>query len=183
MTDIYLGEISDSFIIISQNKMIEVNYTISQILKKAQFKFKIEFEEEGGIKKPKVTVSIINEIRPKKIESNFINSFPDSDIIEKVNIEPNNVNYTMNLYYSTKSKVLFVTTVTDFESYKYSRETIKMEKKEVVVAQSLFDIVICMPIRYLKDEPVILISKKFSIIPRKASFEEFIVHENSIFKE
>ena len=132
VTDINLGEISNSIIINSQNKMTKVIYTISQISKKTQLIFKIEYEEEGGIKKPKIIVSIINQSRPKKIEFKFINPQESAgDIIENVNIEPNNVNFTMSVYYSTKSKDLYVTTYTDFESYKYSTELLQEKVNEI----------------------------------------------------
>ena len=180
MTDTKLCEISDSIIIENQNRIIEVNYTILQIYKKAQFKSKIDFEEEGGIKKPKIYASIINEIRPKQIKFKFING----DIIERINIEPNNINFTMNIYFSTKSKDLYVTTFTDFESYKYSRQLILMQedlKEKCFYELGLF---ICYYIyEYTEDNPKILSAKKEIIIPKKAFIEEFIIHESNIFKE
>jgi hypothetical protein len=126
-----LGIKSDSTIVENQNQITIVNYTISQILQKTQFKVRVEYEEEGGIKKPIINLIIINESRPKKISFKFINSQGEAgDIIENVNIEPNNVNFTMNVYYSTKSKDLYVTTIIDFESYQYSTELNQKKEEE-----------------------------------------------------
>ena len=164
MTDIILDEISDSIIIENQNKIIEVNYTILQISKKAQFKFIIDYEEEGGIKKPKVTVSIINEIRPKQIKFKFINpQEAGGDIIENVNIEPNNINFTMTIYFSAKSKDLYVTTVTDFESYKYSTELIQMQQNYIEKCFYIGDFYECCYYEYIEDSPKILSAKKEKI--------------------
>ena len=180
VTITYLDEISDSIIIENQNKIIEVNYTILQISKKAQFKSKIDFEEEGGIKKPKIYVSIINEIRPKQIKFKFING----DIIERINIEPNNINFTMTVYFSTKSKDLYVTTFTDFESYKYSTEIIQMQENFIEKCLDIQGISFCYSgYEYFEDNPKILSAKRDKIIPKKTIIEEFIIHESNIFKE
>ena len=179
VTITYLDEISDSIIIENQNRIIEVNYTILQIYKKAQFKSKIDFEEEGGIKKPKIYVSIINEIRLKQIKFKFING----DIIERINIEPNNINFTMTFYFSTKSKDLYVTTFTDYESYKYSTELIQKQEKEI----KKYCFINGVPIFYINKDTEeyqkILSAKKEIIIPKKAFIEESIIHESNIFKE
>ena len=183
--DMYLGEISNSINIENQNKITEVNYAILEISKKAQFKFKIDYEEEGGIKKPKVAVSIINEIRPKQIKFKFTNKLQSvGDIIENVNIEPNNINFTMTVYFSTKSKDLYVTTVTDFESYKYSTELIQIQKKEIMEYRSIEGLSFCFfEYKYDEDNPKILSAKKEKIIPKKKFVEESIIHESNIFKK
>jgi len=184
VTNIYLGEISDSIIISNQNKITTVNYTISQISKKAQFKSKIEFEEEGGIKKPKITASIINEIMPKRIYFKFINPGNGAgDIIEKVNIVPNNVNFTMSFNFSVKSKDLHIITVTDFGSYNYTKELIQIQIISKVKCLDIQGINFCFSsIEYNEDEPIILSPLKVITIPQKVFIEESIIHESNIFE-
>ena len=183
-TDINLGKITDSFIVDNQNKITIVNYTISEISKKANFAFKIDYEEEGEIKKPIVTATIINESRPKQIEFRFIQSQElAGDIIEKVNIEPNNANFTMSIYYTTKAKDLYVTTITDFESYSYSTELVKKLVNEKDDNLNLDGInlysVYCEP----NEDEIPISSPKNKNVPRKAYVEESIVHESNLFVE
>ena len=176
MTDNNLDKISDSIIIENQNRITTVNYTISQILKKVQFKFKLEYDEEGGIKKPKLFLDIINLSRPKKIVFQFINPYGASgDIIKKINIELNNANLTMSLYYSTKSKNLYVTRFIDFESYEYSIELIQMQgdEEKCIFLEGLD---FCY-IEHTKKNPKLLSTQKGKI-PRLAFIEKFVVHEN-----
>ena len=183
VTDIDLGEISNTIIINSQNKMTKVNYTISQISKKTQLKFKIEYEEEGGIKKPKVIACIINQSRPKKIEFKLINPQESAgDIIENINIEPNDVNFTISVYYSTKSKDLYLTTYTDFESYKYSTELLQEKVNEIENCIYTNGIPLCFNYFVINgDNKKVLSSQKEKNIPRKQFTEESIVHERSLF--
>jgi len=178
-----LGEISDSTSISNQNKLTEIEYSISQISQKNQFKFKVEFEEEGEIKKPKVTASVIEGSRPKQININF----RSGNIVEKVNVEPNNINFTMNIYYTTKSKDLYVTTITDFESYKYSSEIV--EQTQELIEKCIIDedeggIEFCFEyIIYNEEHPKTLQSKIYKSIPRKTIIEESIVHESNLFDQ
>ena len=182
VTDINLGEISNSIVINSQNKITKVNYTISQILKKTQFKFKIEYEEEGGIKKPKIIVSVINQSRPKKIEFKFITPQESAgDIIENVNIEPNNVNFTMSVCYSPKSKDLYVTTATDFESYKYSIELVQQQVNEIENCIYMNGISLCFYIFEINENKKVLSSKKDKNVPGRQFTDKSIVHESSLF--
>ena len=180
-----LGEISNSISIDSQEKNTNIEYSFSQISQKTQFKFKVEFEEEGEIKKPIVTVSIIYGSRPKIIDFKFITpNDGDGDIIEKVNVEPNNVNFTMNVNFTTKSKDLYVTTITDFESYKYSTEIVQQQGNYIEKCEWLDDYYFCYYIlEYTEEYPKILSSKKYKTIPKKLIIEESHVHESNLFKQ
>jgi len=178
-----LGEISDNIEINNQNKKLNVTYFIPEISQKTQYKFSIEFEEEGEVKKPKVIASIINESKPKLLDIKFISPGNGAgDIIEKVNIEPNNVNFSMTVYYTTKSKDLFVTTMTDFESYKYSTELVQLQENNIEECYWEDDIYICYQFfEYNEENPKILSSKRYKNIPRKTITEESKVHENNLF--
>jgi hypothetical protein len=183
-TDINLDKLTNSFIVDNQNKMITVNYTISKISKKAKFKFKIEYENEGEIKKPIVTAGIINESGPKLIDFTFIQPQESAgDIIERVNIQPNNANFTMNIYYTTKTKDLYVTTITDFESYTYSKELVQ---KIIDEKEDTFEIDGIPLNSYFNGDnegEITLSSQKNKIVPRKTIIEESKVHESNLFFE
>ena len=183
-TDTNLDKLTDSFIVDNQNKITTVNFTISKISKKAKFKFKVEYENEGEIKKPIVTASIINESGPKLIDFTFIQPQESAgDIIERVNIQPNNVNFTMNIHYTTKTKDLYITSITDFESYSYSTELIQKtldEKDDTLIVDG---ITLNSYFYEDNDEEIILSSKKNKIIPRKTFTEESKVHESNLFFE
>ena len=182
--EVALGEISDSIIVGNQNKMTNVTYSIPEISQKTQFKFNVEFEEEGEIKKPKIIASVINGSKPKKLDIKFITSMNGAgDIIEKINVEPNNVNFTMSVYYTTKSKNLYVTTITDFESYKYSTELVQLQENDIEKCDWEDGIYMCYQFyEYTEDNPKILSSKKDKNIPRKTIIEESIVHESNLFE-
>ena len=160
--EVALGEISDSIIVGNQNKMTNVTYSIPEISQKTQFKFNVEFEEEGEIKKPKIIASVINGSKPKKLDIKFITSMNGAgDIIEKINVEPNNVNFTMSVYYTTKSKNLYVTTITDFESYKYSTELVLQQENDIEKCDYEDGIYMCYQFyEYTEDNPKVLSSKK-----------------------
>ena len=120
--------ISDSKIVDNEGKITTVNYTISNIMQKTQFIFNLDYEEEGENKKPRVKATIINRSRPGLINLKFINKQEDAgDIIERINVEINNVNFTMDVNFTTASKDLYVTTFTDFDSYTYSRDLIQLQ--------------------------------------------------------
>ena len=179
-----LGEISDYITVGSQNKITNVSYSIPEISQKTQFKFSIEFEEEGEVKKPKVIASVINESKPKLLDIKLITPGNGAgDIIEKINVEPNNVNFTMSVYYTTKSKDLYVTTITDFESYKYSTELVQLQENDIEKCDWEDGIYMCYQFyEYTEDNPKILSSKKDKNIPRKIIIEESIVHESNLFE-
>ncbi len=179
-----LGEISDYITIGSQNKATNVSYSIPEISQKTQFKFRIEFEEEGEVKKPKVIATIINGSKPKLLNIKFITPGNGAgDIIEKINVEPNNVNFTMSVYYTTKSKDLYVTTITDFESYKYSTELVQLQENDIEKCYWEDGIYMCYQYyEYTEDNPKILSSKRDKNIPRKTIIEESIVHESNLFE-
>jgi len=126
-----MEEIKGSYIDENQAKITTVNYTITNIKKDTEFLFKIDYED-GEIKKPRVNAIIINKSKPKIIEIKFINEKDDErNEIERINAEINNVNFTMDITFSTATKEINVTTITNFESYTYSRDIIKLEPTEI----------------------------------------------------
>ena len=142
----------------------------------------MEFEE-GEIRKPRVKASVINQSRPGNINFKFISPQDGvGDIIERINVETNNANFTMNIYFSTSSKDLYVTTITDFESYKYSKELIQLEENNIEKCDWEDGIKLCYEYYdYTEDNPKVLSSKRDTTIGRKTIVEESIVHESKLF--
>jgi hypothetical protein len=86
----------------------------------------------------------------------------------------------MNVYYSTKSKDLYVTTITDFESYKYETKLIQQKVEKIDDCVIIFENYFCY-----SSNTIVLAPKKLSehtkTIPQKKFVEESIVHERNLF--
>lgn len=180
-------EIKDSKIIDNQGKITTVNYTISNIMKKAKFLFNFELEEEGGIKKPRLKASVINLSRPGKIKIKFINSQPETgDIIQYVDVDTQNANFTININYNTSSKDLYVTNIVDFESFQFSKELVKLPLNSEEMEENCYwmdGVKFCdyTEGEYSEDNPEILSSKKEQIIEGKQFTETSVIHESELF--
>ena len=175
------NNVEDSYIVENQNKITTVNYTISNILKKTKFIFDYNYEIEGDIRKPKLKAYVINQSRPGKIYIKFINAQPSSgDIIERVEVEPNDVNFTININYNTSTgNLLYITTIVDFESYKYSREIIQMVEEEKENCYMIDGILLCeFNYEYTEDNPKILYPKKDKTIEKQTVIEKSIVNKD-----
>ena len=153
----------------------------SNILKKTKFIFDYNYEIEGDIRKPKLKAYVINQSRPGKIYIKFINAQTSSgDIIERVEVEPNDVNFTININYNTSTgNLLYITTIVDFESYKYSREVIQMVEEEKENCYFIEGIYLCdIQFEYTEDNPKILYDKKDKTVERQTVIEESIVNKD-----
>ena len=121
------------FVVGNQNQITTVNYTIYNMTKKTKFKYDLEFEDIG-IKKPNVKINIINQNKPKKINFDLIKTLNGCGrIVESLEIEVNDVNYTMNVDFNTKSTDIHLTTITDFQSYQYYKEVYQIEEENFLV--------------------------------------------------
>ena len=117
----------------SQNNEYLTEATITALIKKAQFKFSLIFdqEEEGKVKKPKVIAVVSNEIIPQKMKFKISNSFGDcGQNYQTVDVNFNKVNYTNVLYFDTQSTLINVKTITDFDEYIYSIARYKILNSE-----------------------------------------------------
>ena len=118
---------------------------ITSIIKKARFKFSLSTEEEGNIKKPKVKASVINQMRPKSINFEIYSPFGTCGRnIQKVDVEFNNVTYSTDLNMDTKSTLINVTTVTDFETYQYTIGRYKVEDSIEQLCNEIIGISLCI---------------------------------------
>ena len=97
--------------------------------KKTKFKYDLTFED-NGMKKPNFNINIINQNKPKKMNFYLIKSLNGCGrIVESIEIEFNDVNYTMNVDFNTKSNDINLTTITNFEAYQYNKEIYQIEEK------------------------------------------------------
>ena len=93
-------------------------------------------------------------------------------ILSNVGIEP-----------TTKTKDLYVTTITDFESYTYSKELVQ---KIIDEKEDTFEIDGIPLNSYFNGDnegEITLSSQKNKIVPRKTIIEESKVHESNLFFE
>ena len=128
-----------------QNFEYKIEVNIKTLIKKARFKFSVIFDEEDGVKQPKILAIVNNEIKPEdiqfKISSFFGNCGEEFEIIEP---EFNKINYTIILNFDTKTTLVKVTTITDFDKYKYKVGRYKREDSEVNECEQTLGISFCL---------------------------------------
>ena len=158
----------------NQNKNINVNYTISNMMKKTKFNFDLVFEG-NELKKPRVKVNIINQSKPDKVNFGLIE--PQNGcgkIIELVEASIKDVNYTINMDFFTNSTSLYVKTFADFESYYISKELHEIEEKTINKCVNVLGNLICSQYSGCdENQPKILSEKSNILVPRK------IINENT----
>jgi hypothetical protein len=105
----------------SQNTQFTTDANFEKIEKKVNFKSSLKSEGEGQIKKQKIDVSVINQIKPKKLTFEITNKFSGncSKEYQIVEVIFNNINYTTNLVFDTESNLINLTSLSDFDSFTY----------------------------------------------------------------
>ena len=182
-----IGDISGSEIIENQAKITTVNYTISNIQKDTQFIFKVDYEE-GEIIKQIVKAKIINKSKPGILKLTFINEREDEgDVIERIEAEFKNVNFTMDMFLTTGSKILNVTTSANFESFNYYKDLIQLIPEEKDVCEYIeifgFEYKYCYTVlHYSEDNYKELEAKKEITVESKNAVDKGFVPENMIFE-
>ena len=157
----------DSYEIGMQNQITIVNYKISNMIKNIKIKYDLEFENVQ-IKKPNIKASIINQIKPKKINFDFIRTMNGcGKIIENVEVEFNDVNYTMNVDFNIQTKDTNFTTIINSESYQLSTEVYQIEEEIRSNCYSIQEVIICIHNTFCnEDDKKIISNKKSKIIPQ-----------------
>jgi hypothetical protein len=108
----------------TEHKRNKVKASLSNYREYGEFEFELKFEENKNIKIPMVIGRIINKSRPKKVNLNVSSPYGScGEIINQMEIEFNDANYTMELI--SDSKKINVTTYTNFENYEYSTEVLQ----------------------------------------------------------
>ena len=140
---------------IYQNNKYITNMVFKSLIKEAIFSFKLIFEEEEGIKKPKVIASIINRSRPKNVVITIDSNVYDCEkTVKEIEINFNNINYTSYIEFNTNSTNIYLKIIADFEAFSYSTQ-----KKQILRTKDK----ICLPKLDDLSEPVCYPNKKCDI--------------------
>ena len=94
--------------------------------KVGEFKFDIQYKQDN-IKKLIIMAKIINRNRPKKtnIDINYAEDGKCNKVVNNLDIEFNEVNYTMDIIFDSETNKINISTYTMFEEYTYYTETYK----------------------------------------------------------
>ena len=159
----------------TQNKQVNIEYSILNMTKKTRFKFDFEFEE-GNILKPKVRLTIINQSRPKKITVNFKSEIEGyGDTIETFEAEINEVNYTMNIDFNTQSTDLNITTIYNLESYQYTKVMYSLLKEYYDICYTVNGIEFCDEDSSYNDNKKYVYPLKYEQHEKQEKIDNFIV--------
>ena len=168
----------ESISVPNQNKIIDVNYTISGMKKNAKFQFDLIFED-AEIKKPRVKLSIINQSKPNKFHFDLIEPINQcGKVIEKLDVPISNVNYTLNINFFTNSSDLYVSSLGDFEDYYISKQLLEIEEKITTNCIKVGGNEICVPQLSCDENNPQNISKVDKLVPRKKINDFAVLHMN-----
>ena len=141
----------------TEHKTNKVTATLSDYREYGEFKFDLLFEETK-IKKPKVHASIINTCRPKKVNLKVSSPYGTcGEIVNEIDIEFNDANYTMDLL--SDSNNINITTFTNFEKYKYSTQVFQYGETNETETVDVFGTEVQYRVRCKKKKEKILTNK------------------------
>ncbi len=109
----------------SEHKSISVNSSLIDMKNQGEFKFDIQYKKDK-INKVILIAKIINRSRPKKVNID-INSEEQgcNKVVNNLDIEFNEVNFTMDIIFDSETNKVNISTYTLFEEYTYYTETYK----------------------------------------------------------
>ena len=97
-------------------------------------------------------------------------------IVEAVEVEVNDVNYTMDIDFSTQSTDINVTLTSNFESYQYGREIYEIEEESFTRCYTVDYIPLCINFSKCNDANKKIISnKQYKTVPMKNSSDFFVL--------
>ena len=144
--------------------------------KKTKFKYDLQFEDVG-IKKPNVKMSISNQNKPRKVNFDMVkHSNGCGRIVESLEVEFNDVNYTMNVDFNTKSTDINLTSITNFQAYNYNKEIYQIEETTFSQCYTVQGIKTCIEYTNCDDNDKKIISSKHSkTVEKVEEIENFII--------
>ena len=163
----------------NQNNNINVEYKTTNMINKAKFYFDLTFDGTE-LKKPKVKVNVINKSKPDKLYMKLIE--PQNNcgkIIEEVEAEFREINYTLNINFYTNSTELYANTFADFDSYYIVKELYEIEEKTIRKCVGDQGNQYCS-YKTICDEnnPKPLSNRANNLVPRKLINENATIHLN-----
>ena len=130
---------------ISEFTEIKTKAKLDRIKKKAKFKFSFITEQEGNLKRPRIEAFVNNSIAPDTVDLKISKLFGNcGEEYEKIIINFNDINYSIKLQFDTKSPLINVTTITDFDKYTYSVGKFLIEdNSQQIVCKTILGITTC----------------------------------------
>ena len=154
----------------TEHKTNKVNAEISDFREYAEFKYDLVYEGNSTLKTPKVVANITNKSKPKNIQLQVSSPFGYcGETINELYIEFNDANYTMIL--DTVSTDINVTTITNFEKYKYSTEVYQFGETNETVVVDAMGIEIEYKVKCKKSKDKVL-KNKFDTIIEAQNFQK-----------
>ena len=175
-SEISQEKIQNTYVVGNQNQIISVNYTIINMTKKTKFKYDLLFED-AGIKKPFVKISINNENKPRKIYYELVKQLNGCGRhVESLEIEANDLNYTMNVDFNTQSTDINLTAINKFQAYHYFKEIYEIQEKSFHKCYVIQGVKTCHDNSYCDDNDKIIISSRQSkTVPENEGVENFVI--------
>ena len=133
-----------------QNYQITINTKIENILQEAEFNYNYHYDQNyiSGIKFPNINTNLINLMRPKKATFNIIKDITDcAQEIETIEINFNNVNYSVSLEFNPDSQDVISKIIGLFDDYEYTFERYNTSDTTEVICtgNNYHTIQICYP--------------------------------------
>ena len=156
---------------ISQNTNFTTDIFITSLVNKAKFKFRLDFEEDGEIKKPKVMASIINECKPKKIKFLVYSGYGTcGKFVQRIIADFDGVNYTTNINFNTESTQINATIETNFDKYKYSKEKYEIKDAGGTNCRKVIGVPLCITQDKCDEKKENVLEAKEDVIVEKKNY-------------
>ena len=152
---------------ISQNGKFITSVQIEKIKKSAKIEFRLIFEEEGNIKKPRVIAGITNLNKPEKVTFKINSNYGTCGaIIEEIILYPNNINYTTYIDFNTDSTYIIENITANFATYTFSTEKYEIKDAPGKICNKIMDVIFCVD-KSLCNERIQLEELKPNIVESK----------------
>ena len=154
----------------SEHKTTSVNYSLTDMKKEGEFTFDLKYKQDN-IKKLLIMAKIINRNRPKKtnIDINYAEDGQCNKVINNLDIEFNEVNYTMDILFDSETNKINISTYTLFEEYKYYTETYKYNGSSTRQKISTIGNTMYIPNNDCKKQKKIILKEREAVIVNKTN--------------
>jgi hypothetical protein len=128
----------------NQNGEFQTTAEFKAIRKKGRFKYSLIKKVEGKMKKYRIVASVVNQIKPNSMTIKISKHFGAcGEDYYQIKADFNDINYSSNINFDTKQTVINVTTIADFEKYRYSIGRYKIENSDDTICFNIFGIFTC----------------------------------------